>query len=580
MGESETACLSSRENGNTIGEFGELRFTGNWFIDAGILGFVNLMEEVYGWDLEELQRRIREEPEVVYYGYFPFAYLFYHSKVRSVYREITNTRKTIQDLKKKRSNRLEELSKLSKKEKGLSKKEIKKIEKLESEIELIDKNLAKLERHILDNLRKLEAEKTKLKSDLFELFKKNPDFFDQPDKFKPSIEKLIEGFDLNLPADHRNFFLYNPKKDLHTSYVYLKLLLQERFDELYHFVAKLSSKKKKEGLSYEIYPDSTINPFLYSPGEFPNLGYTMPSSIKDIKHGLKLRIPVYLLLLSFSNAFTTISGRYIMFYVNEIWMAYAINKRIKKYIEKLGENISIFKVTWMSIIDELVECKAQFSLENMYLIEFGGIDNQKLTDVEFIGIPKLQAYLLLDDYIRESFNVYLSVNDGDKQVWVLEEFIKGRPLYPLILRHVEHCLTNNLRVNYRTSVYALCIDAKIREHQSTSELFGESFLTNYRQILWDVKDAYRSIGGYVQTVRQILGKDDCLQLIAAIRKGNKVSFVNYVLKKFLEKSHRNVGFIFRNIVNNDISWENYALSLVVGVLGGVSENDSGENYEE
>jgi len=29
----------------------ELKFTGNWFIDAGILGFVNLMEEVYGWDL-------------------------------------------------------------------------------------------------------------------------------------------------------------------------------------------------------------------------------------------------------------------------------------------------------------------------------------------------------------------------------------------------------------------------------------------------------------------------------------------------------------------------------------------------
>ncbi|MDI3502812.1 MAG: hypothetical protein PWR09_937, partial [Archaeoglobi archaeon] len=29
----------------------ELQFTGNWFIDAGILGFVNLMEEVYGWDL-------------------------------------------------------------------------------------------------------------------------------------------------------------------------------------------------------------------------------------------------------------------------------------------------------------------------------------------------------------------------------------------------------------------------------------------------------------------------------------------------------------------------------------------------
>ena len=26
----------------------QLKFTGNWFVDAGILGFINLMEEVYG----------------------------------------------------------------------------------------------------------------------------------------------------------------------------------------------------------------------------------------------------------------------------------------------------------------------------------------------------------------------------------------------------------------------------------------------------------------------------------------------------------------------------------------------------
>lgn len=52
MGESTDACLSSVEIDNTQRKFGELQFTGNWFIDAGILGFVNLMEEVYGWDLE------------------------------------------------------------------------------------------------------------------------------------------------------------------------------------------------------------------------------------------------------------------------------------------------------------------------------------------------------------------------------------------------------------------------------------------------------------------------------------------------------------------------------------------------
>ena len=50
-----------------------LEFTGNWFIDAGILGFVNLMEEVYGdvWRnetrksdfLEILQEKIDKNPD-------------------------------------------------------------------------------------------------------------------------------------------------------------------------------------------------------------------------------------------------------------------------------------------------------------------------------------------------------------------------------------------------------------------------------------------------------------------------------------------------------------------------------------
>ncbi|MGC8924078.1 MAG: hypothetical protein ACP5KJ_02725, partial [Candidatus Micrarchaeia archaeon] len=61
---------------SSIGSQNKLDFTGNWFIDAGILGFVNLMETVYGWDLEKLQKKISEEPDKVYFGYFPFAYLY------------------------------------------------------------------------------------------------------------------------------------------------------------------------------------------------------------------------------------------------------------------------------------------------------------------------------------------------------------------------------------------------------------------------------------------------------------------------------------------------------------------------
>ena len=70
----ETQVKTQEKTQSTSKEL--LEFTGNWFIDAGILGFVKLMEEVYDWDLKELQERIRKEPKKVYYGYFIFDIYF------------------------------------------------------------------------------------------------------------------------------------------------------------------------------------------------------------------------------------------------------------------------------------------------------------------------------------------------------------------------------------------------------------------------------------------------------------------------------------------------------------------------
>ena len=40
--------IQHREMKNINEQSEPLTFTGNWFIDAGILGFVNLMGKVYG----------------------------------------------------------------------------------------------------------------------------------------------------------------------------------------------------------------------------------------------------------------------------------------------------------------------------------------------------------------------------------------------------------------------------------------------------------------------------------------------------------------------------------------------------
>jgi hypothetical protein len=54
----------------------KLYFTGNWFIDCGILGFVNIMEEFYEWDVDKLNEKIDENHKLVYFGYFPLAFIY------------------------------------------------------------------------------------------------------------------------------------------------------------------------------------------------------------------------------------------------------------------------------------------------------------------------------------------------------------------------------------------------------------------------------------------------------------------------------------------------------------------------
>ena len=592
--------------GEHSGGFNELQFTGNWFIDAGILGFVNLMEEVYDWDLGELRDKLGKDSEVVYYGCFPFAYLFYHSKVRGTFKQIREIREKINRLIENKNKRQSELAELEAKKKEIQKLTKSEIRKLEQKIEKINSKIieidGKIEKHykeIKELTKKLKIEKNNLKNALTntieDVFKDSKNGFVN---YKSKIENLILGFNLNLPQDHRDFFLYNPKRDLFTSFVYLYYLLRGDFSSLYQFASEVSTKKRSEGLTYEIYPDSTVNPFLYSPTEFSNIGYTNPLSTDKIKDGLKLGIPVYLLLLSFSNAFQPpIAGKRIMFYTNSLETSYNINKRIRIYREKIGENTSIFQITWMSILDELTESKAKFSLENMYLIEFEGIENQKLKGVEFIGIPKLQASIILDDAIRDALNKYIPTPKLERGrrvwIWALEEFIKNKPLLPHLINYLYESLSGrlNIRIGNRTLIHANSVDAQLKEFGKDNNLFSNEFLNGYRNILFEIKENTTNMFLAAKNVYSIFNDLDerkrmASRLLSTIRKRNKYAFTNILLKSFIGKAEkqkeiRNVNrYLFDKIVSNDINWENYALAIVIGLIyGGVESGESEESEE-
>jgi len=564
----------------------ELRFTGNWFIDAGILGFVNLMEEVYGWDLGELQKRIKDEPEKVYYGYFPLAYLFHHSIYHQYIKDVQTINSKIYDNRKKLrdvENSLRALNKELLKDSGKEERKLKKkIEKSEKKVEMLKAKIEELFRKIEEREQLLEKEKKKLQDASNSLVERIID--DERGNFENTKKHLVEiigDYELQIPKDHRNFFLYNPKKEPVLAFQYLYWLLKMEY-------GKLREIKGRKPPTYEKIPDSTINPFLYSPVEFPNVSYTRPLTTDQILEILPAEIPAYVIFLSFFNAFRRIPGSYIMVYTPELKSCYTINKRLKVRTQSSRGNDELFKLTWSAIIDEIVETKAKFSIENLYIVEFENIENQKLKDVEYIGIPKLHASIILDDQIRDAINILLPV--GDSNIWLLGEFIKQKPLYPLISKHLWNAVRKSGFPKWRASLYALAIDSKLRIEGTPRAIFNRAFFDRPKRAVVEVNGFYREMA-YAATVSkeispEIIGRNLIHPLFSALRRHNRNAFVNKLLKALLQAKNKDKvaiinSYLFRWILNNDSSWEDFALALIVGLIGGggdgSSEQDAGKD---
>ncbi|MGC8981787.1 MAG: hypothetical protein ACP5JU_02465, partial [Minisyncoccia bacterium] len=397
-----------------------LNFTGNWFIDAGILGFINLMKDVYGWDLEQLQNEIDQNDIAVYYGYFPFAY---------IYKLLSKSNKN--------------------KDSSLDSSLMQDLERLKNDEELKKLDASKLKDHIWDKY---------------------------IDKYKAINKKNIN----RIPIDdqfYKNFSFFN----------YLSSSEQQK-ESFYDAISFNLNEDQFKTI------DKSINKFLPSRNEFSNINYS-----KFFTEQFKKELPYFFVyLLCFKYAFEYFKGLgYVFFYSNDLHFTYKINQKLRTYNKQIKNNDQnlILKITWDKIIDTLVEYKSSWSLENMYIISYQNLVKQQIEDVEYIGIPKLQASIILDDTIRDALNKYIqyrNLNSSNKNsVWLIKKFIEGEPLYPIILNHVELVL-NEEKLNLESSelLYALVIEANILNFKFKNKkelLFSDKYLENYKILIDDIK---------------------------------------------------------------------------------------------
>jgi len=576
-----------------------LEFTGNWFFDLGILGFVNLMEEVYGWGLEELKEKIRNLTKNEINALFAAA--FFGKIIKDTSLSWVRKPEIFSKTKLKKYFDLE--IKSSKIEKLLKNAE----EEIES---ILKEGVKKLSRsadkinqdYIIEIIYSINEE---IKNILINKFSKYKEALKKI--FASNKKTILENCKTTGLIAYHTFFtnsFFNPAKNKKGRE---KEIIRGIFKMLNNYFVRdeIPNDVVDKGLSLFLYSSSLRNEY-----------YGKIVGLRDLDKFYGIN-PVYY-IVSFPFAFIYLRDRKYSnltsnycFYMNNLKLTYNINKKIKALIEKMDTNsadrrrYTIFRITWRSIIDELIENKSLLSLDNMYIIEYKSVKNQQIAGVEYIGITKLRAKILSDDNIRDKLNTILKIkrgkNDKDlEDVWVLEELIKHKPLFPIVMNHINYIITNLVKVKNQKKklqfspksnlLYALSTDlvlGGIEKENKGESVFSEEFFEKYLDVCEEIKRTKRNlsyIGSLVSNIFRKINNDERTKLISSLFsiliKGNRSSFVNTLLKQILnqnleEKNSNFFDLMIRFILNNDEGWRHYALSIIIGLTysGGEENND-------
>ncbi len=601
----------------------ELNFTGNWFIDAGILGFVNLMEEVYGWDLNKLQNRIKTEPEIVYYGYFPFAYFYImaENKDDKLRNELLNFIEKNKNLGKdmfddiwwgyifnlfkeiwiKDKMRVAHTSTLYKKDKN---RKIKQKYNDKKYCEFITKREAMINRLPVDEQSKknifgyIENNSSYNISNLREILCKHlkdncensnvEDIINITKQLKNYLESIFDNIKSlnNVPKEKRIFFRIPinaaGRFQFFVNYLFFNTS-KGVLEQLEDFKNLLSGNVKYSEYLSNI--DKTINKFLPSHKEFPNALYTK----FQVKKLLKEMPHLFVYLLSFPIAFNYVSGvGNILFYSNDLEFTYYVNKQIKTYINnEKNKDTNILKLTWHAVVDTIINTNVKWSLTNMYIIKYKRIQNQDIIGVDYIGIPKLQANFLLDDIILGSINTTLIVESKSKipiKYYLLDYFIKGIPLTPIIIKSFKYNLSNN--INYSISTYITAVALDMIYDDRDDALFSDTFMLDkfqYQKKLHEIKDSIRkahsfriSVANLTNDMNANLKKNYAFRILDLVNMNNKKVAINTMIRiiaslnkaKHEDDLRRFVGYLVDLLNYKSSRWKLFAVAFALGLVGG------------
>lgn len=593
-----------------------LEFTGNWFIDSGILGFVRLLEDIYGIDLQEIREMARRK-EILYFGLFPFAYICSeinrkataHSRVpkdlinefrvellnsdwesgeeifeftwnnyvtRAAMKVWVERKAELVLFKKKGVDELPQDLKnhVNSIKKDIDELERKLVEKHADDLGVIlgrrfrgfkSDDIAKVLSVTDDDLREFPEELSYSFKGYRDCLLNLMGLFEE--KWKRDVigkERVPEDLDLfyRLPIDNKFY-----KNFLFFQYSAAHQKQKESLLDIISFrVDNLEVLKKV---------DKTINKFLTSYKKAENTYYA-PLTSRHLK-GFSEYLFVY--LISFDRAFEFFNRMgYVLFYSNDLDITYRVNRKLRIRKSKIEDQSVLLRVTWQEIIDSLIELKSEWALENMYIIKYRDVNSQtqRFVDVEYIGISKMHAAILLDDVIRENLNHTLQVGKSE-YLWLLEHLIQNKPLKPVVMRHlVMRASRRTGQMSIKPLIYALAIDSEVFSGLNPG-VFEDPLEISPRmeEVVFRIKEAYGEMNTARRNVTELIPRgtreNTLNHLMSILRRNNRYLFVNTLLKILIQENeafHRLKNYLFNRILQNDETWDIYAAALLTGFLGG------------
>ncbi len=560
----------------TSGEsFDILNFTGNWFVDLCILGFIKILEEYYGWDLEELEKKIEEDERNVFYDYFPAAYIAFYLEKEAL--------KVITELQRKEGEIKRKLEEESNRLKIGAKKSRKKLHQLESKREAINRSILKLENYILSLRRKVSSLKLKSMDNdkIFEaawntileftqeLIKVFNECKDVSDKAKDKLKKILDnqGNLRKLPiwSDfYLNFAMFNPNFELNRQKEELKKLLRGDIAGDSEILRKF---------------DRTINKFLFSQEEMRNITYA-PTSSEPICKMLKKYPFVFLICFEAAFEFFPRLGYYV-FYSPDLSFTYYVNRRLREKKWAMRRR-GLLRLTWRAVIDSLYEHRARWVLEDMYIIKYGRIERQRIEEVEYIGLDKIRASLILDDKIRESLNKTLVFERTGESVWLIERFLRNDELFSYIMNYFKERVHKGMPIEVGRAhlIRALATEYSLKKTAEEEDaLFGDSFFTylaNPRHHIRVFHDSLKAVSRFIRRILLSIGGGRewlaslIVMLLAPLEKLNRNAFMNMLLSELNKSEETLPWYILRRIFNSifvDDYWQYYGLAILIDIWG-------------